>query len=121
MAHWAELDQNNIVLRVTVGNNEHVDEGYQWLLDNHGGTWLKTSYNTIQGIHLLDGTPFRGNYAGKGFTYYLDIDAFMPPKEFESWVIDTETYSWIPPVSKPDSGIWEWDEETVSWVEQDPK
>lgn len=121
MAHWAEVDENNLVIRVTVGNDEEVDEGYQWLIDNLGGTWLKTSYNTFEGKHLLGGTPFRGNYAGRGFTYYPDINAFMPPKEFQSWVIDVETYSWIPPVPRPDSGLWEWDEETISWKEYNPE
>jgi len=117
MAHWAELDENNVVLRVTVGDNDEPDEGYQWLIDNLSGRWLKTSYNTIQGRHLLDGMPFRGNYAGIGFTYHEDIDAFMPPKEYASWIIDTTNYTWVAPVPKPDSGLWVWDELTVSWKE----
>lgn len=119
MAHWAELDENNVVLRVTVGDNNDADEGYQWLIDNLGGRWLKTSYNTLHGKHSLGGTPFRGNFAGIGFTYHEDIDAFMPPKEFPSWIIDTTNYTWVAPVPKPDSGLWVWDEETVSWKEYD--
>lgn len=119
MAHWAKLNENNIVENVVVTSNDEPDEGYQWLIDNLGGRWIKTSYNTYQGKHLLNGTPLRGNYAGIGFTYYEDIDAFMPFKDFPSWIIDLENYRWIPPIAKPDSGMWVWDEETVSWKEQD--
>lgn len=124
MAHWAELDENNVVTRVTVGSNDDADEGYQWLIDNLGGRWVKTSYNTRNGKRidpetneLTDTQGFRGNYAGVGFTYFEDIDAFMPPKDYPSSIIDIETYSWKHPVPKPDSGLWEWDEETVSWKE----
>lgn len=117
MAHWAEVDENNTVLRITVGSNEDLDEGYQWLIDNLGGRWLKTSYNTTQGKHTSGGIPFRGNYASVGGKYYEDIDAFMPPSPYPSWIIDLDTYSWIHPVPKPDSGIWVWDEETISWKE----
>jgi hypothetical protein len=72
MSHWAELDQNNKVIRVTVGDNNdpNGDEGYQWLLDNVGGTWIKTSYNAT----------IRYNYAGIGFTYDPDADAFIAPR-----------------------------------------
>jgi len=80
MAHWAEIDENNIVLRVTVGSNDMLDEGYQWLIDNLGGTWIKTSYNTQGGVHTLGGTPLRKNYAGIGYTYDAERDAFIPPK-----------------------------------------
>jgi len=77
MAHWAELDENNVVLRVTVGDNNDLDEGYQWIVDNLGGRWLKCSYNTVEGEHLLGGTPFRWTYPGEGYTYYEDIDSFI--------------------------------------------
>jgi hypothetical protein len=80
MAHWAEVDEDGIVLRVTVGSNDDSDEGYQWLIDNLGGTWIKTSYNTIKGVHTLGGTPLRKNYAGIGFTYDSGRDAFIAPK-----------------------------------------
>jgi hypothetical protein len=71
MAHWAEIDENNIVLQVTVGDNNDPagDEGYQWLIDNLGGTWIKTSYNG----------NIRKNFAGVGFTYDELMDAFIPP------------------------------------------
>lgn len=85
MAHWAELDENNIVLRVTVGSNDDPDEGYQWLMDNLGGTWVKTSYN---------GT-IRKNYAGPGFTYDEVRDAFIPPKPTKgNWILNEYTCLW---------------------------
>ena len=91
MAHWAEIDENNIVLRVTVGDNEEPDEGYQWLIDNLGGTWLQTSYN---------GT-MRKNFAGVGFTYDEARDAFIPEKpepsdEVAEWVLNEDTCRWEP-------------------------
>jgi hypothetical protein len=80
MAHWAEIDENTTVLRVVVGDNNALDEGYQWLLDNLGGTWVKTSYNTFAGVHKEGGTPLRKNFAGVGYTYDSVRDAFIPPK-----------------------------------------
>jgi hypothetical protein len=109
MAHWAELDENNIVLRVTVGDNDdpNGDEGYQWLLDNLGGNWVKTSYN---------GT-IRKNFAGIDYTYDADRDAFIPPKPLDSWVVDEETCQWVPPIPQPDDGKrYYWDEATISWM-----
>ena len=94
MAHWAEIDENNVVLRVTVGSNEDHDEGYQWLIDNLGGTWVKTSYNTAGGKHLLGGTPFRKNYAGPGMIYDKSRDAFIPPKPEGNWSLNEETCLW---------------------------
>lgn len=117
MAHWAELDENNVVIRVLVGSNDDPDEGYQWLIDNLGGRWLKTSYNTWAGKHTLGGIPLRGNYAGIGFTYHEDVDAFMPLKEYPSWIIDAENYTWKAPVDRPDSGAWAWNEELLAWEE----
>jgi len=75
MSHWAELDVNNIVIRVTVGDNNdpNGDEGYQWLVNNLGGTWIKTSYNAA-----ING--YRYNYAGIGYTYDPEADAFIPPR-----------------------------------------
>ncbi len=89
MSHWAELDNNNVVLRVVVGNNDdpNGDEGYQWLIDNLGGTWIKTSYNAA-----VNG--FRKNYAGIGYTYDETRDAFIPPKPGEDWVLDEGTCRW---------------------------
>jgi hypothetical protein len=109
MSHWAEIDEHNIVTRVLVGDNNdpNGDEGYQWLIDNLGGTWVKTSYNG----------NIRKNYAGIGYTYDEELDAFIPPKPFDSWVLNTETAQWDAPVAKPnDTDFFIWDEETTSWV-----
>jgi len=123
MSHWAELDENNIVIRVTVGDNDdpNGDEGYQWLIDNLGGTWIKTSYNTRNGIHTEGGTPLRWNFAGIGSAYIEDLDIFIDPSPYPSWIIDKENKTWKAPINKPDSGLWKWDEETISWKEQDPE
>jgi hypothetical protein len=95
MAHWAEIDENGIVLRVTVGSNDDADEGYQWLIDNLGGTWVKTSYNTIGGVHILGGTPLRKNYAGVGYTYDSERDAFIAPRpEDLDVVLNEDTCQW---------------------------
>lgn len=109
MAHWAELDENNIVLRVTVGDNNDSagDEGYSWLINNLGGTWIKTSYNSLGGIHyltnefdedgnkILSGKPhLRFNYAGIGFTYDEARDAFIPPKPGDDWTLNEDTCLW---------------------------
>lgn len=99
MAHWAEVDENNKVIRVLVGSNDDLDEGYQWLIDNLGGRWLKTSYNTRGGIHISGGIPFRKNYAGTSYTYDEVRDAFIPPKpEGYGWVLNEETCLWENPL-----------------------
>jgi hypothetical protein len=97
MSHWAEIDENNIVLRITVGDNDdpNGDEGYQWLIDNLGGTWIQTSYNTIAGVHTEGGTPLRKNFSGIGYTYDEIRDAFIPPKPTQGdWILNEETCLW---------------------------
>jgi hypothetical protein len=95
MAHWAQLDDDNLVIQVTVGNNEHPNEGYDWLIENLGGRWIKTSYNTRGGVHKLGGTPLRKNYAGIGYKYDEELDAFIPPKpEEEGWVLNPDSCLW---------------------------
>jgi hypothetical protein len=117
MAHWAQIDENNIVIQVTVGNNNDPDEGYQWLVDNIGGTWVKTSYNTVAGIHKLGGVPFRKNFAGIGYTYDSERDAFIPPKPYSAWVLDEDRCIWIAPIEKPQDGnLYKWDEDLDNWV-----
>jgi hypothetical protein len=106
MAHWAEVDENSIVTRVTVGDSGEADGGYQWLVDNLGGTWLETSY---------DGN-IRKNYAGIGYTYDQARDAFIPATPYPSWVLDNETCLWVAPTAKPD-GDYVWDEQAGDWVE----
>ena len=124
MAHWAELDENNKVIRVTVGDNNdpNGDEGYQWLLDNIGGRWVKTSYNTVSGEHLLGGTPLRKNFAGIGYTYDPVRDAFIPPKPFTSWTLNETSCAWEAPTPVPaEIGMfYRWDEPTLSWIELTP-
>lgn len=111
MAHWAKLDDNNTVIEVTVGNNNDSDEGYQWLIENLGGRWLKTSYNAYAGKRydpvtnqLTDEPGFRKNYAGIGFTYNETLDAFIPPKpEGDGWVLNQTTCQWENPSLLADS------------------
>ena len=117
MAHFAEIDKKGIVLRVVVTSNDLPDEGKKWLKNNLGGTWVQTSYNTIAGVHTQGGTPLRKNYAGIGFTYDKTRDAFIPPKTYPSWILDEETCLWEPPISKPETGEFIWDEEIQNWVE----
>lgn len=129
MSHWAELDENNKVIRVTVGDNDdpNGDEGYQWLIENLGGRWVKASYNTRLGNHMLDGTPVRKNYPGVGYTYDEHLDAFIPPKPegMDSWIVNEEKGIWEPPIPFPGkipedplitSLEYTWDEETLSWI-----
>ena len=95
MSHWAQIDENNIVINVTVGNNDEPDEGYQWLIDNLGGRWIQTSVNTHAGEHSQGKTPVRFNYAGIGYTYDEIRDAFIPPKpEEHEWVLNETTCQW---------------------------
>lgn len=117
MAHFAEIDSNNVVLRVVVVDNkdtadaqgvekEHIGAAYlERLL---GGTWVQTSYNG----------NFRKRYAGVGYTYDAALNAFISPKPFPSWVLNTTTIEWEAPVPMPDDGKpYRWDEATQSWVE----
>ncbi len=116
MSHFAQIDENNIVTQVLVGDNTLPDEGYNWFVENLGGTWVKTSYNTHGGVHTLGGTPLHKNYAGIGFTF--DGVGFAAPKPFDSWTLDTETYIWNAPTPMPtDDKYYQWDELTLSWVE----
>lgn len=117
MAHWAELDENNIVLRVLVCSNEQTpEENHAWLVENFGGTWLQTSYNTVMGQHTQGGTPFRGNFAGVGSFYYAEKDVFTIPKPFPSWVWSDELVGWVEPVEYPSDGkVYQWSEAAVNW------
>jgi hypothetical protein len=108
MSHWAEIDNNNKVLRVLVGDNNDPagDEGYQWLLDNLGGTWIKTSYNN----------KIRKQYAGIGYSYDPVNDVFIAPQPFPSWSLD-QNFDWQAPTPRPTEGFWYWDETNLEWVE----
>jgi hypothetical protein len=122
MAHFAEIDENNVVLRVLVVDNEQEHRGQEFLADELGlgGNWIQTSYNTFRGVHEYGGTPLRGNYACIGHIYNTDLDAFVEPKPFDSWILNEETFSWNPPIPDPstEETFYIWDEDTVSWVEQ---
>ena len=124
MAHWAEIDGSNQVVRVIVGNNDEPDEGYQWLIDNLGGTWIQSSFNTYGGVYYnADRTPAddqlkarRFNHAGIGYTYDETRDAFIAPQPYPSWVLDEGTCLWQPPLPYPeDGGNYRWDEDLFSW------
>lgn len=119
MAHYAFLDENNIVTEVIVGNPEGglIDwEAHYGAF--RGQTCKRTSFNTYGGVHALGGTPFRKNYAGIGYTYDAQRDAFIPPKPFPSWVLNEDTCLWETPVPMPQDGkLYGWDEQTTSWVE----
>ena len=122
MAHFAEIDENNIVTRVLVVGDDQEDRGQEFLADDLGlgGIWKKTSYNTQGGVHTLGGTPFRKNYAGIGYSYDETLDAFIPPKPYASWLLNEETCNWEAPVEMPveEGKFYTWNEETVSWDEQ---
>jgi len=106
MAHFAELDENNIVTRVLVTDNDAPNEGYDWLIENLGGTWVQTSYNG----------NIRKNYAGIGFSYDAERDAFISPKPYDSWLLVEETAQWEAPVPYPDDGLmYSWNEELTDW------
>ena len=103
MSHWAELDENNVVIRVLVGDNNEADEGYQWLADNLGGTWIQTSYNS----------RIRGTYAGISYSYNADEDIFIAPQPYPSW--HRVGSFWQAPTPMPSDGMYSWNEETLTW------
>jgi hypothetical protein len=108
MSHWAEIDENSKVIRVLVGDNNDPagDEGYQWLIDNLGGTWIKTSYNG----------NIRGTFAGVGYFYDEEEDIFIAPQPYPSW--NRVGSFWEAPVAYPQDGKrYEWNEEMGSWNE----
>ena len=121
MAHFAKLNEDNVVVQViVVSNSDAPDEAKgQAFLQNlykNTVTYKQTSYNTIAGEHKLGGTPFRKNYAAIGYTYDSTKDAFIPPKPYNSWTLDENTCQWEAPVEKPGGdNIYEWNEDTKSW------
>jgi hypothetical protein len=115
MAHFAQLDENNVVLQViVVANSEIIDDnqeeqeslGLLFCSELLGGTWKQTSYNG----------NIRKNFAGVGYTYDTELDAFIPPQPYPSWVLVNSTCQWEPPVPMPaDGATYRWDENTISW------
>jgi hypothetical protein len=92
MAHFAKLDENNVVVTVSVGRDDDTEMA---IFARSGDVYKQTSYNTRGGVHRLGGTPFRKNYAGIGYTYDSERDAFIPPKPYNSWVLNEDTCLWI--------------------------
>lgn len=119
MGHFAKV-VDGFVTQVIVAEPEFFDT----FVDSSPGEWIQTSYNTRGGVHFGpdgqpdDGTPLRKNYAGIGYNYDRKRDAFIPPKPFNSWVLNEDTCLWDAPVPYPDDGKrYKWDEDTTSWVE----
>jgi hypothetical protein len=116
MAHFAEIGENNVVLRVIVVSDsdtsdthgiEHEEIGAEFCRNLLGGTWKKTSYNA----------NIRKNYAGMGYTYDSTRDAFIPPKPFNSWILNEDTCGWEPPTSMPTDGtLYRWSEDELAWL-----
>ena len=114
MAHFAQINENNMVTQVIVVEQDTLNTG----LFGDPASWIQTSYNTRGGQHP-EGRPLRKNYAGIGYTYDPTRDAFIPPKPFNSWGLNEETCLWEAPVPYPtDDKMYLWDEETVNWIER---
>lgn len=113
MSHFAKV-LNGKVVQVIVAEPEF----FQTFVDTSPGEWIQTSYNTFGGQHKLGGTPLRMNYAGVGFSYDREKDAFIPPKPYESWLLNEATCLWEAPIPYPTDGkFYGWDESKLNWVE----
>lgn len=133
MAHFAQIDENNIVLQIIVIPNEEEHRAEEFILNelNLEGRWIQTSYNTRGNIYFDPETnapsedqskAFRKNYAGIGYYYDEEYDGFFIPKPFPSWTMNTETWLWESPVPIPETGgPWEWNEELGEWQEATPE
>ena len=109
MSHFAQV-VNDVVTQVIVAEQDVIDTGL------FGTGWVQTSYNTHGGVHP-EGRPLRKNYAGIGYTYDNERDAFIPPKPFPSWLLNEDTCLWDAPVARPtDDKMYKWDETTGAWV-----
>lgn len=128
MAHYAQLNEHNIVTEIITGKDEPtVDEGIlivgaelyweNYYTQETGIVHKKTSYNTKGGVHLNGKTPFRKNFAGIGYYYDEIRDAFIPPKPFNSWILNEDTCLWEPPFNPPeDNNIYKWNESMQQWI-----
>jgi hypothetical protein len=111
LAHFAKV-VDGIVTQVIVADTEF----FETFVDTSPGEWIQTSYNTYGGVHATGGTPLRKNYAGIGFRYYRDIDAFVPPMPYPSWSLNYTTCLWEPPVPYPlDGDHYVWNDNTHQW------
>jgi hypothetical protein len=127
MAYFAEINESDVVIRVVAlddtdthdaSGNEVEAVGAKYLSDGFGGTWKRTSYNTSGGIHKLGETPFRKNFAGKGYIFDAAKDAFYTPQPFDSWTLTEATCQWDAPTARPDDGkMYTWNEPNTKWVE----
>ena len=127
MAHYAFLDENNIVTQVIVGKdeNEPDNDGNIVNWENHYGEFVgqkckRTSYNTISNIHTQGGIPFRKNFAAIGYSYDEEWDAFRPPRPYPSWRLNYQTFQWEPPIPRPEpieGYVWKWGEINQEWVQ----
>lgn len=109
MAHFARIE-NNIVVQVIVADTQ------EWCESALGGEWVQTSYNTYGGVHTQGGTPLRKNYAGIGYSYDRDRDAFIPPQPYPSWVLNEDTCLWEAPIPQPNDGEkYFWSEDILNW------
>ena len=128
MAHFVKLDDDNKVIKgIVVDNPDTADAdgvedesiGIAFCRKLLGGNWRRTSYNTRGGNHKLGDTPFRKNYAGKGYSYDEDRDAFIPPKPYDSWLLNEDTCNWDAPVPMPDDAgpekMYRWNEDEGDW------
>jgi hypothetical protein len=120
MSHYAQLDKNNIVTRVIVAEDDFIVSGAV----GDPATWIQTSYNTRNGMHVLGGTPLRANFAGIGYIYHPEHDIFSPPSPFESYTLNVVTGQWESPVPHPDTkgtnDQYAWREDSRSYVKIDP-
>ena len=121
MAHFCKIGKGSKVEKVVVVSNDvaTTEQAGIDFLNNLYGTndvWKQTSYNTLKGVHLLGGTPFRKNYAGIGYKYDTSRDAFISPKPYNSWVLNETTCQWEAPVALPDTeNSYNWNETTKQW------
>ena len=121
MAHYAFINSNNTVTQVIVGRDENdlADGVTSWETyygEQMGERCLRTSYNTVAGVHTEGGTAYRGNYAGVGYTYDETLDAFIAPQPYPSWTLDEECYCWEAPVAYPEDGEdYVWNENRKEW------
>jgi hypothetical protein len=116
MAHYAFINENYIVTEVIVGKDESNFDWERHYGDIRGQLCKRTSYNTIGGVHTTGGTPYRKNYAGIGYIYDPTLDAFYPPKPYNSWTLNTTSCLWEAPVAYPNDGkMYIWNEDELQW------
>jgi hypothetical protein len=116
MSHFAQIDDNNLVTQVIVVEQDVIDTG----LFGPKERWIQTSYNTYGGVHSQGGTPLRKNYAGIGYSYDSQRDAFVPPKPYQSWTLNETSCHWQAPTPMPveEGKIFIWNESILAWEDK---